>query len=352
MERLSLEGDFFDCQLYGGRLYMWTFNGSLRVYNYTAIIREYIRRHDNNHWGCFVNEGEMSQAYISAANLRRFLLYERDYLTDEFPTGTEILGGELYEANAKGLFGCKVPVYEKMLPVAKISDTPLVHVSGAKRRGLVCAGGSDGMFWMPTSNEQRRLVQVSDRQTIRASFCSPGIYAHSSSGESYLLVRDGGLYEVVVRERELYPAAEERAYGPKMTWSWNNNFYIAEEHKLKVYEYVSATEPMRLRDEVQFFHWKGDFISAGSSLCGTVVELDNAICLFEDLHREDGHCTITGPVTRWRMYPRSKEFPGHVHIIFDDRMDIVVMNDVVRRPIHLKDGQRAQEVAAIDDKRV
>lgn len=350
MERLSLQGDFFDCQLYGGLLYLWTFNGSLQIYNYTAIIKEWLRLHENNHFGCHAYENDMSQAYISAVDLRRFLLYERDYLTDEFPTGTEILGGELYEANAKGLFGCKVPVFAKMMPVVKISDTPLVHVSGAKRRGLVCAGGSDGMFWMPSSNRQRGLVHVSDRQTIRASFCSPGIYAHSSASDSYLLIMNGELYGAVVREQELYPAAEVRGYGPKMTWSWNNNFFIAEEHKLKVYDFVSATEPMRLKDEIQFFYWKGDFVSAGSSMCGTVVELDNAICLFEDLQRKDGHCTIMGPVTRWRMYPRSISYSSHVHIIFDDRLDIVVMNDEVRRRMRLRGGHRAQKVAAIEAK--
>ncbi len=351
MERLSLQGDFYDCQLYGGRLYLWTFNGSLQVYHYPAIIREWALRKKGQSINCQAYENDFSHVYLCTEELQRFLIYERDYLTNEFPTGTEILAGELFEANAKGLFGCKVPVFEEMLPIVKISDTPLVHVSGAKRRGLVCSGGSDGMFWMQNYNEKRNLVQVSNLQTIRAAFCSPGIYAHSSVSDSYLLVKDEDHYDVL-RDQELYQATEERAYGPKMTWCRNNDFYIAEDHKLKVYEYVSASKPMLLKDEIQFFYWKGDFVSAGSSMCGTVVELDNAICLFEDLHREDGHCTITGPVTRWRMYPRSKEFPGHVHIIFDDRMDIVVMNDVVRRPIHLKDGQRAQEVAAIDDKRV
>ena len=84
---------------------------------------------------------------------------------------------------------------------------------------------------------------------------------------------------------------------------------------------------MVLKDEVHFWGWKGEFVSAGSCECGTVVELDNAICLFEDWKKEERGCTIMGPVTRWRMYPRSKEFSSHVHIIFDDRMDIVVLND-------------------------
>ena len=329
MERLSIQGDFFDCQLYGGMLYLWTFDGSLQVYNYTAILREWIRQKGHNSHHCDAYEDGMSRIYISSEELNGYLSYERDYLTDEFPTGTEILAGVLYESNAKGLFRCKIPVFREIMPAEKLCDIPLVYVSGAQRRGLVCAGGSDGMFWMPTSMEKKGLIQLSDRHTIRASFCNPGIYAHSSIADSYLLVKNKGGYDEEVNERELYPIVEQRVYGPKMTWSWNNSFYIAEAHKLKVYDYVSTSKPMQLKDEIRFFYWKGDFVSAGSSDCGTVVELDNAICLFEDLHREDGHCTLMGSVTRWRMYPRSKSFSSHVHIIFDDRMDVVVMNDDV-----------------------
>ena len=327
MERLSIHGDFFDCQLYGGMLYLWTFDGSLQVYNYAAILREWIRQKGPNRHHCGAYEGGMSQIYISSEVLNRYLSYERDYLTDEFPTGTEILAGELFESNAKGLFRCKIPVLREMMPAEKLCDVPLVYMCGARRRGLVCAGGSDGLFWRPTSMTERGLLQVSDRQTIRASFCNPGIYAHSSITDSFLLVKNRSAYGIEMSERELYPIVEQRVYGPKMTWTWNNSFYIAEEHKLKVYDFVSTSKPMQLKDEIQFYYWKGDFVSAGSSECGTVVELDNAICLFEDLHREDGRCTLMEPVTRWRMYPRSKSFSSHVHIIFDDRMDIVVMNN-------------------------
>ena len=334
MERISLIGDFFDSQLYGGRLYLWTFNGSLRVYNYPAIIREWVRRHDGNDFRCQHYENGETWHCITPDDLGRFLLYERDYLTNEFPTGTEVLSGGLFESNAKGLFTCKVPMYSRYqyrMPVEKISDIPLVYISGAQRRGLVCAGGSDGMFWMPRVNNQRELLRVSNQQTIRASFCEPGIYAHSAMGGAYLLIKEGPHYESMIKAQNLFPQAERMAYGQKMTWSWGRYFYMAENQRLLVYEFVSKDKPMVLKDEVRFWGWKGDFVSAGSSDCGTVVELDNAICLFEDWKHEEVSCTIMGSVTRWRMYPRSKEFSSHVHIIFDDRMDIVVMNDEVRR---------------------
>lgn len=339
MERLSIIGDYFDCQLYGGRLYLWTFNGSLQVYSYTAIIREWVKMHQGGlGFRCHPYENGASEISIRPDILRRFLLYERDYLAKEFPTGTEILSGELYESNAKGLFTCKVPMFTRDFeesPVVKLSDTPFVFINGAKRRGLVCSAGSDGLFWYHPLTDKRDLAQISNQQTIRANFCAPGIYAQSSVGESYLLMKDDGQYESIIKATDLYP----RVVGPRMTWCWQNNFYSAEDHKLKVYEFVAPDQPMLQRGEIKFFYWKGDFVSAGSCQCGTVVELDNAICLFEDWNTDDGHSTIMGPVTRWRMYPRSKEFPSHVHIIFDDRLDIVVMNDDVVRWKEMRQGR-------------
>jgi len=330
MERLSLQGDFFDCQLYGGRLYLWTFNGSLQVFNYHAVIEEWVKRRQNLYTHHEPYEHGMSNIYISTEELQRCLISERDYLTDEFPTGTEVLAGELFEANAKGLFGCKIPLFKKMMPVVKLSDVPLVHISGAQRRGLVCSGGSDGVFFIPSVIDEKKIVRLSEKHAIRAAFCNPGIYAYSSVDDSYLLVKNGSDYNTIVKAHELYPEEKQKTIGPKMTWSWGNEFYIAKNHNLKVYEYVSPNEPLRFKDEIRFFYWKGDFVSAGSSKCGTIVELDNAICLFENMQQQDGCCTISEPVTRWRMYPRSREYSSHIHIVFDDRMDIVVMNGEVR----------------------
>lgn len=333
MERLSIQGDFFDCQLYGGRLYLWTFEGSLEVYNYQGIILEWLNRTGGNLRKCQPYEGGESEICIDSCDLQKFLIYKRDYLTDEFPVSTEVLSGGLYEANAKGLFTCKLPMFQQMAPAEKIWDAPLVYVKGEKYRGLVCAAGSDGMYWMPTLKD-KNIIQLSSKQTIRASFCRPGIYAHSSEGRAYLLLKKHGyIYDKsFMSDKDLYPDMKI-AHGAKMTWSWDEKFYIAEDHTLKVYSYVSANEPLILNDTINFLYWKGEFVSAGSSRCGTIVELDNAICLFEDWTKEDGHCTIIGPITRWRMYPRSIRFSSHVHVIFDDRMDIVVMNDDIRHSI-------------------
>lgn len=42
--KLTIFGDYFDCQLYRGRLYLWTFNGSVKTYNWNSVIQKLIRK--------------------------------------------------------------------------------------------------------------------------------------------------------------------------------------------------------------------------------------------------------------------------------------------------------------------
>ena len=36
--------------------------------------------------------------------------------------------------------------------------------------------------------------------------------------------------------------------------------------------------------------------------------------------------TIPGPITRWRVYPRSMNYENHLHVILDDRIEIYSFN--------------------------
>ena len=340
MERLSILGDYIDCQLYGNRLYLWTFGGSIRVYDYPKILKYLcgIRARFNQDHTCHQYEYEASQVYISDNELQHCLLYERDYLTSEFPTGTEVISNRLYETNAKGLYMSQIPLHDELHPSDQIWDCPLISISGAQRRGLVCAGGKDGLFWLPSSTNAQLVLQLSSSHTIEALFCDIGVYAHSSLKDAYLIKRaDGHRYaDSLMADRSLFPANVFGInHGRCLTWCWKVTFYFAVNHSLRVFKFSDLHGALEQIEQVHFFAWKGDFVSAGSADCGTVVELDNAICLFDDWEHKDGHCTtISGSVTRWRFYPRLYAFNNHVHIIFDERLDIVVMGSRQRPMMH------------------
>ena len=42
--KISILGDYFDCQIYRGRLYLWTFDGDLKVYDSNSLVKSLIRK--------------------------------------------------------------------------------------------------------------------------------------------------------------------------------------------------------------------------------------------------------------------------------------------------------------------
>ena len=78
-----------------------------------------------------------------------------------------------------------------------------------------------------------------------------------------------------------------------------------------------------LLDTISVASWKGEIVSAGVAVFGTVMEFDNAIVL----HLSNGKIkTIKGEPVRWRVFPRSRHYENHLHIIYDDRLEIWSFN--------------------------
>ena len=74
---------------------------------------------------------------------------------------------------------------------------------------------------------------------------------------------------------------------------------------------------------INFESWKGKVINGGTTYFGNIVELEDKIFIIQS----DGKTiTIPGPITRWRVYPRSLNYENHLHVILDDRIEIYSFN--------------------------
>lgn len=322
MERLSIQGDYFECQLYKNRLYLWTFNGSLQVYNYDGILSWWAIERERHQGNRIVHryEFEPSLYAISVDELKKFLICERDYLTSEFPTGTEIIDDYLFETNCSGLFESRI---SSRSVVNHIWDASLISINAAQGRGFVLSAGSNGLYWCPTDN--RNIRQLSRRQSIDASFCSFGIYVQSSQTEPFFIPKDSMNDAAVIDANVLFKDIAQEEFASSLTWSWKNFFFRAKGSILERYKFSNRSNQLTLIDRTLFDPWKGYVVGGGSSEYGTMVELDNAAFIIEGLGVKNNCSTIDGAVTRWRFYPRSLKYKTHLHIIFDDRIDIVIM---------------------------
>ena len=67
----------------------------------------------------------------------------------------------------------------------------------------------------------------------------------------------------------------------------------------------------------------GQIVGAGSSYFGNVLEFTKGVMVL----RSDGNVTvIPDEVIRWRVYPRSKNYLNHLHLLYDNRLEIYSFN--------------------------
>ena len=74
---------------------------------------------------------------------------------------------------------------------------------------------------------------------------------------------------------------------------------------------------------IQLQPWKGQVISGGISLFGTIIECENAIVVVPSV---GDPITMPGEPVNWRVFPRSKYYENMLHIVHEDKIEIYSFN--------------------------
>lgn len=131
--KITIKGDYYDCQIYRGRLYLWTFDGDLKVYNWNQLVQSFIKKETDKiaMTFCFLDgnylyksslielfkdndfkslllrkfsEIEKPIFELSEKEVQNYLFGEQETPTGILPTDTEIYSNKLYIIHEKGLF--------------------------------------------------------------------------------------------------------------------------------------------------------------------------------------------------------------------------------------------------------
>ena len=74
---------------------------------------------------------------------------------------------------------------------------------------------------------------------------------------------------------------------------------------------------------IRLAEWKGDVVSGGTAVFGTVIECDRALVIVPS---EGQPITLSGEPVNWRTFPRSKYYENQLHVIYEDRIEIFSFN--------------------------
>lgn len=381
--KITIKGDYYDCQIYRGRLYLWTFDGDLKVYNWNEVVQSFIKRDTDKiaMTFCFLDGNYLYKSslielfkdkdfkkllldkftqienptfQLTEKQMEKFLFGQQETPTGILPTDTEIYGNKLYFIHEKGLFsGSAHRAKSEKFPVSsrpsKLWDSNLLSIKANKFPQLALSGGSEGLFELNMasslpSNLNRveqgsPIFEISSSHSSFANYSYLNIYNTSLVENSFLATFKWNItkglnqkdkasrdFDTNIEDQQIFNATNKRHF---ISWGIEDKIYKATENGFQIIKYNNYADENKGEKKftplksINFHAWKGKIINGGTAYFGNIVECENALVVIQS----DGkYLTIPGPVTRWRVYPRSMNYENHLHVILDDRIEIYSFN--------------------------
>ncbi len=377
--KITINGNFWDVQIYKDRLYLWDMNGDLSVYNW-----------DESLGGLYNNDkfielpiicGFSRGDYLYNSNFN--LIYEDSAIKDlilkkfkkaskvnidldlksmelrnkqanpflELQADSEIYYNNMYAATRKGLFSATAHRSDKKYPVnarGKLKwDCPNVQSIKAHSKRLSLSAGSDGLFELFIDKESfyppyfkkidDKIVQLSEQHSLVSTYAFSSIYNTSDIKGSFLIANywenDENSNNLKLKFDKIY--YEEDIFTDNnsvFSWAENEKIYcIGKNEPLKVIKFTQGNinknnniifESLKFEDSLNVLNDE-EIISADVAQFGTIIEHNKGLTILQS----DGEkYRINGDITRWRVYPRSKRYMNHLHVILNDRIEIYSFN--------------------------
>lgn len=380
--KIRILGNFFDSQIYSGKLYLWHFGGRLSVYDWDQLI-ESIQTDDYLDFviGLCLKDGSYlyqtflydklihdkeigdvlqqklntlsgKEFVISEKELCDFLIKEYDVPLGEMPIDTTIYRNKLYYALDSGLYvsrvrGSKEAVSATKRP-SKMFDGRVVHMSAGYNR-IALSMLSDGLYeYNLWESSWKDPICLTSKHSNFAYYNYSNVFNSSLQGDSFMLyypredvqLKQENVHSlfdldiatkegrIINHDRTKYEQiGEDRIFSSpgkkRLGWGFNNRIYYADGKEISAVKFTGY-------DKKNMFHvLQSDYkennarneqiINASVAYFGNVVEYMSKLVVYQS----DGALfEINEPITRWRVFNRSVNYENHLHVILDDSLCI------------------------------
>ena len=373
--KITIYGDFWDCQIYRRRLYLWYTDGSVGVYDWDRLIETtFSHKVDELVLKCAFTRGDylygselsllfrdadfkktLSEKFSKASQknlsiqlemLKNFEYSKQDDPMKELPTDTCIYDNTLFAINDLGLYSASIHKKDMKFGIStrskKLWDCPLLSIKAAKR-SLAMAGGDEGVFELQLENNygnlsmlekvNNKIYQVSKNHSSLVNWSFASLYSSSYVDSGFLAAfgwnehKESGKYERIFKK--LIPDSD---IFNKSGFSWGSQekIYLANCNTIEVVNYTqknvnsdNKNDVFQHLNSISFNKNSGKVISGGIAYFGVIIEYDDAL---QVLCSDDNPIIFPESVARWRVYPRSIRYENHLHVIYEDRLVIYSFN--------------------------
>ncbi|MGI0489473.1 hypothetical protein ACN4EK_29005 [Pantanalinema rosaneae CENA516] len=373
--KITIYGDFWDCQIYRGRLYLWYADGSIGVYNWDALVEDSFRsKVDELVLQCAFTRGDylygdtlfllfedadikktlfkkFSKASeknlsVSSKKLQEFEFSRQKNPVQELPTDTCIYSNTLFTIADSGVYSASVHKKGMRFGVSKrpkkLWDCPLISMK-ASRNALAMAGGEEGVFELHLDNYhgsfsnlervEDRIYKISNHHSSLVDWSFASLYSSSYVDTGFLAAFGWDENQDTRKfERKFKKIIPDSVIFDKIGFSWGSQekIYLANCNTIEVVKYVQSgvgsdneSNAFQHLESINFDASHGDITSGGIAYFGVIVEYEDALSV---LCSDDTLITFPEAVTRWRVYPRSKRYENHLHIVYEDRLVVYSFN--------------------------
>ena len=362
--RITIPGKFWDSQLYSGTLYLFGLSGELQTISWDKLVAglpvpanlriaadlALLGNHRLYEPGaCLLLrdpdirellEGKFRQ--LGAMPPWEFVLDNEGAEDNPLPfphNDSEIHYHHLYVGTSDGLYGLTAGGKDKV----QLSETPALHIA-ARLSTMAQAAGSEGLYGVRlatdsdavTGDSRSHEIQVSKLPCATCEWAFASVIAAGYDNSVYVapfnrvdpLGNERGRrskdrqFDRIILEPDIFKgdSAEHRGF----TWGAGDKIFRFSEGRVGVTKYTPhAKKPPT-------FTFKGDIpledpetgasvVAARAASFGSVIEKDDALLVM--LSTGDS-LSLVGEPTNWRVFPRSKNYINHLHVIYGDRLEI------------------------------
>lgn len=377
--KIRIEGDFWDCQIYRGRLYLFSSNGTLKILDWNSIVQFFIQdpideliltcgfidgrklydsniilllkdeRIKNLLRENFVNQG-LRNLVVDSDHINKFLLKEVKNPFNELHTDSEIFSNKIFGITYNGLYSVDVHAKGKHVineQANRLNSFVAYSLKADKYGKLAVSGGEEGLYEFKASgnetpsHSESRLKKISGKHSSFADYNFISLYNSSLFGDSFLALhkwkekvpgsqeKPSTILDKEVVENEIFGQSRHNS----LSWGTNEKIYRACDNILEVINFnnYASVEDGCFSDmrSFEFQAWKGRILKGGTAYFGAIIECEHALVV---LMEQDDFYNIQGAPTRWRVYPRSLNYENHLHVVQDSWIDIYSFNNDYFRP--------------------
>lgn len=376
--KLSIEGDYWNAQLYMGRMYLWFMDGKLSVYNWDELINlvsdKYYRQHNNVFTALFSDNkliDEIVLSHLKSIPIIEFSLtleeiegtriQEIENPYKELPTSMDIFNKKIYAGLDKGLWVIDIDnTPERFInsKATKLWDNQIVNIKSSLDGRIAISAAEDGLFEYDHLGKnvinhiskvvEKNITQLSGKYSSFSDYIYSSLYSSSNYGDSFLFFitsdlftgrnipdlynnwLDNNIYKLRNNFKLNYKSEikDSLLLGDSIGISWGkgNKIVKASGNIVDIYELGPFPESndaplIRQIKRVELYNWKGPVIAGTISHFGVIIEAENALVIVNDsIDNDHDSLTIEGPVTNWKDFPKSKNYKYMLSVVLEDKI--------------------------------